>query len=87
MIEVDLSENAAVRVDVCRSCHFVWFDIGETETLIPKPPQPAKKELPQKVRETMALLEVERLAREAEREDAAEQGRLWGSILSAINFW
>ena len=87
MIEVDLSDNAAVRVDVCRRCHFVWFDGGETETLVPKALPPAKKELSQRVRETMALFEVERLAREAEREDAAHQARVWGSILSAIDLW
>ena len=87
MIEVNLAEDATVRVDVCRHCHFVWFDGGETEALVPKPLPPAKKELPQKVRETMALFEVDRLAREARRDDEAQQARLWGSILSAIDLW
>ncbi len=42
MIDVALSENTAVNVDVCRLCHFVWFDTHEVETLVPRPlPQTA----------------------------------------------
>src|SRR4051812_24744129 len=88
MIEVNLSENARVRVDVCRHCHFVWFDSGETESLVPRPAK-SQKPLPQKAREAMALFEVDRLAREARRKDAPDYARaqLWGSIFSAIDLW
>jgi Zn-finger nucleic acid-binding protein len=37
MLEVPLSDKSTVRVDVCRLCHFVWFDAHETETLIARP--------------------------------------------------
>jgi len=40
MLEVPLSDTATVRVDVCRLCHFVWFDAYETETLVPRPTEP-----------------------------------------------
>src|SRR3954447_20718513 len=44
MLEVNLSDGATVRVDVCQSCHFVWFDSGETETLVPQPIVPPAPE-------------------------------------------
>src|SRR2546421_13010881 len=33
MIDVQLSENAKVDVDVCRICHMVWFDAQERYSL------------------------------------------------------
>src|ERR1700759_4537386 len=51
-MEVTRSENAPVRVGVCRHCHCVWFDSGETETLVPRPPKTEKPAPPQKARET-----------------------------------
>ena len=84
MIEVDLSDNTSVRVDVCRHCHFVWFDGGETDTLVPKPIPPTKPPMPQKAREAMALFEVDRLAEEARRDDMVQSARSWGSILTTI---
>lgn len=37
MIEVPLADDpAAPAVDVCRSCHFVWFDASEIAGLRPK---------------------------------------------------
>jgi Zn-finger nucleic acid-binding protein len=66
MIDVALSNRAEINVDVCQRCHFVWFDAREVDTLVPRQPQPAAPELPQKVREILAMAEVERLAKEAE---------------------
>jgi Zn-finger nucleic acid-binding protein len=37
MLEVSLSDQAAVKVDVCKLCHFVWFDAHEVESLTPRP--------------------------------------------------
>jgi len=37
MFEVSLSDDAGVRVDVCKVCHFVWFDMHEVDTLRPRP--------------------------------------------------
>ena len=62
MLEVQLSDAAPVKVDVCRHCHFVWFDAGETENLVPRPVAPKSLQLPQKARETIAMFEVEHLA-------------------------
>ena len=87
MIEVDLSDNAGVRVDVCRRCHFVWFDGGETGTLVPKPLPSAKPAMPQKAREAMAMAEVERLAHQARQAEMAEhwqKATLWGRIFSIL---
>jgi hypothetical protein len=43
MIEVPLADDpAAPAVDVCRTCHFVWFDANEIAELRPReiPPPP-----------------------------------------------
>lgn len=61
MTQVDLSENTAVNVDVCRICHFVWFDSHEIERLVPQPSK-AAPEISKKHRETLALAELERIA-------------------------
>ena len=45
MIEVRLSDAALIKVDVCRICHFVWFDAHETETLVPRPMLPKKEKV------------------------------------------
>src|ERR1043165_7673905 len=36
MLEVALSNDVPVRVDVCKLCHFVWFDSHETDSLVPR---------------------------------------------------
>jgi membrane associated rhomboid family serine protease/Zn-finger nucleic acid-binding protein len=69
MISVPLSDQAEIRVDVYRHCHFIWFDAHEVETLIPRQPDPVAPELPQKAREVLAIAEVERLAKQAEGSD------------------
>jgi membrane associated rhomboid family serine protease/Zn-finger nucleic acid-binding protein len=69
MISVPLSDQAEIRVDVCRHCHFIWFDAHEVETLVPRQPDPVAPELPQKAREVLAIAEVERLAKQAEGSD------------------
>jgi membrane associated rhomboid family serine protease/Zn-finger nucleic acid-binding protein len=69
MISVTLSDQAEIRVDVCRHCHFIWFDAHEVETLVPRQPDPVAPELPQKAREVLAIAEVERLAKQAEGSD------------------
>ena len=69
MIDVALSDRAEINVDVCRRCHLVWFDTHEGDMLLPRRPQTPAPELPQKARETLAIAEVERLAKEAEGSD------------------
>ena len=58
MIEVASSDRAKMNVDVCQRCHFVWFDIREVDTLVPRPIPPAQPELPQKARELLAIEKV-----------------------------
>jgi Zn-finger nucleic acid-binding protein len=82
MLEVSLSSDAGVKVDVCRHCHFVWFDAGETEKLVPKAVPPAELPIAQKARETMALFEMEQLAERAKRSDyePLTTGPWWAEI-------
>jgi Zn-finger nucleic acid-binding protein len=84
MLEVKLSDTADVRVDVCQQCHFVWFDTGETETLVPRPIPPMPAAIPQKAREAMALFEVEQLAKQADRKNAAEMWSLIPGVLDVL---
>ena len=71
MIGVALPDRAEIYVDVCRHCHFIWFDAHEVDTLVPRQPEPvaAEPELPQKAREMVAMAEVERLSKQAEGPD------------------
>jgi len=66
MIGVALSDQAEINVDVCKRCHFIWFDAHEVDTLVPRQPEPVASELPQKAREMLAIAEVERLSKQAE---------------------
>jgi membrane associated rhomboid family serine protease/Zn-finger nucleic acid-binding protein len=69
MIDVALSDQAKINVDVCQHCHFVWFDAHEVDTLVPRQAEPAAPELPQKAREMLAIAEVERLSKQADGSD------------------
>jgi len=86
MIEAALSENAAIDVDVCRLCHFVWFDAHEVETLIPRPLPPAPLELPQAAREAMAMEKVAELAEQARGTDfdSAPPDEQWKQIAAFL---
>jgi membrane associated rhomboid family serine protease/Zn-finger nucleic acid-binding protein len=82
MIGVDLSDRAEISVDVCKHCHFIWFDAHEVDTLVPRQPGPVAPELPQKAREMLAIAEVERLSRQAEGSefDSAAPDESWKQI-------
>ena len=56
-------------VDVCRLCHFVWFDANEMAGLTPRPVPPAQPQLPAEAREALAMIEVQRIADQAEGSD------------------
>jgi len=82
MLAVPLSADAGIDVDLCRHCHFVWFDAGEVDTLEPRPVAPAPPELPQKARELLAMEKVKQLAEEAEGSDfdSAPPDEQWKTI-------
>lgn len=67
MTEVALADTPETpAVDVCRLCHFVWFDPDELAELKPRPLPVAPPPLPAKAREAIAMLKVKRIADEAE---------------------
>ena len=86
MIDVALSDQAQIEVDVCSHCHFIWFDAHEVETLVPRQPPPVAPELPQKARELLAIAEVERLSKQAEGPDldSAAPEELWQHIAAFL---
>jgi len=88
MIGVALTDQAEINVDVCRHCHFIWFDAHEVETLVPRPPGSvaAEPELPQKAREMLAMAEVEHLSRLAEGSDfdSAAPEESWKQIAAFL---
>ena len=88
MIGVALSDRAEINVDVCQHCHFIWFDTHEVDTLVPRQPEPAPvaPELPQKAREMLAMVEVERLSKQAEGSDldSAPPEELWKQIAACF---
>lgn len=63
MIEVKLSDTAGVKVDVCRLCHFVWFDAHEVDTLVPRPIPATPVKRPHEIPETVAIPNMEQLAK------------------------
>ncbi len=88
MIGVALSDRAEINVDVCQHCHFIWFDTHEVDTLVPRQPEPTPvaPELPQKAREMLAMVEVERLSKQAEGSDldSAPPEELWKQIAACF---
>ncbi len=76
MIEVSAtSGEQPLRIDVCRLCHFLWFDADELVQLTPLPPQPAPREpeLSTEARQALALAQVEMVAQQAERQERVER--------------
>jgi membrane associated rhomboid family serine protease/Zn-finger nucleic acid-binding protein len=88
MIGVPLPDRAEMYVDVCRHCHFIWFDAHEVDTLVPRQPKPvaAEPELPQKAREMLAMAEVKRLSKQAEGSDfdSAAPEESWKQIAAFL---
>jgi membrane associated rhomboid family serine protease/Zn-finger nucleic acid-binding protein len=86
MIDVALSDRAEINVGVCQHCHFLWFDAHEIDTLVPRVPQKPAAKLPQKVREMLAIAEVQMLAEEAEGTDfdSAPPDESWKQIAAFL---
>jgi Zn-finger nucleic acid-binding protein len=77
MIEVAATTEPQPRIDVCRLCHFLWFDHDELThfTLLTPPPEPVKQELSPEAREQLALIKVQILADRAQKDAEAESWR------------
>ena len=69
MLEVALSEQTQVDVDVCQHCHFVWFDAHEIDALVPQPVPATATELSREAREQIAIAKCQQLAEEARGSD------------------
>jgi Zn-finger nucleic acid-binding protein len=82
MIEVPLSDNSRVQVDVCRLCQFVWLDINESVELIPR----SAKDQQQALSEAFGARggpAREQLIREMDAKTSAER---WRAIPIALYF-
>lgn len=87
MIEVAATDEPQPRIDVCRLCHFVWFDADELAHFTPlaAAETPAAPELPAKAREALAMLQVEQLARQEEAGSVTEPpDELWKRIAALL---
>jgi len=61
-----------LRLDVCKICQFVWFDAHEFEQMPAATIAPQPAELPQPVREAIALYQVQQRREELEAEGPVE---------------
>ncbi len=72
-------------LDVCRQCQFIWFDQGEMETLPDSPPEPKPSDLDEKlpveVREELAMMQVNRIRKEA-RDSMEAPEESWKTIVA-----
>src|SRR5439155_23007316 len=82
------SDREEITDDVYHHCHFVWFEKREDDTLLPRQPEPAPvaPNLPQNAREMRAMVEVERLSKQAEGSDldSAPPEELWKQIAACF---
>jgi Zn-finger nucleic acid-binding protein len=82
MIEVPLPGSSELKVDVCRLCQFVWFDIREAGGLIPRPAKEQQQALSEAMGDRGGPVR-EQLIREMDAKTSAERWRL---IAIALHF-
>ncbi len=87
MIEVALTDDTLVKVDVCRLCHFVWFDMCESDALRPRSLPEKQAPLPQKAREAIALRKIEQMAKPGGtlEQKTPAPGFSWKQILEVLD--
>jgi membrane associated rhomboid family serine protease len=69
-VPIPVLPGQALRLDVCVRCQFLWFDPHEFEHLPKAPTRPdATKELPEKVREAIALADFQAFAKKQRGQD------------------
>lgn len=82
MIEVAATDAPEPRIEVCRLCHFLWFDADELAGLTPlPPPQPAvDHQLSLEARQGLAIAEADWIRRNAERDECRVGDELWRNL-------
>ena len=88
MTEVPVAVGSKMfRWDICKVCHFVWFDPQEYESVpvVSQPPKASEATLPQAAHETLALYEVERIAEQARDADPSPDAT-WKTIPALFDF-
>jgi membrane associated rhomboid family serine protease/Zn-finger nucleic acid-binding protein len=90
MLEVEIQvENNPMKLDVCRTCEFVWFDSGKFELIPPFSPRPRplgqldETTLPLDAREALAMIKVREIAKQAQKEDPTPD-QPWKAIPVAL---
>ena len=68
-------EEPEPRIEVCRICHFLWFDADELTrfTPLPQKEKPGERELAPEARQALAIAEVELAAQRAERSETGDE--------------
>jgi hypothetical protein len=82
MTEVPLPGSSELKVDVCRLCQFLWFDIHEAGGLIPRSAQEQYQALSE-VFANRSGIPLEELIR---RMDANASSESWRTIAIALYF-
>ena len=80
MIEVTATDEPEPRIEVCRICHFLWFDADELAHLTPLQPKPERAEprLSPEARQAIAIAEVQFMASRTERDEIADE--VWSQL-------
>jgi Zn-finger nucleic acid-binding protein len=73
MEEVPIAPESKVKVDVCRTCQFVWLDSKEIEGFAPKEAPISAPQLPDEAQEILGKAIIEQTARKAAPEAAADR--------------
>ncbi len=61
MRQLELEQEARVELDLCPSCHLVWFDLSELEVLPERPAEEAPRELPPEARLALARARMDQI--------------------------
>lgn len=64
-VDVLFAEPDLAPIDVCKTCHLVWFDRGEMENLTPRPPKTEPVPVSAEQRQAAAIAKVKAMAEEA----------------------
>ena len=81
-----MSANQSIYLDICKTCHLIWFDPYEFESL-PKTEISEEKleELPQELKEAIAKHQLERMLEEQREADELEGSTREEKIYFLIN--